>query len=182
MLHNQSHPIGVRQFFYEMKTPYPPDTKAFLYYFAPPEGLRIAGELRLRVTSCDDPASFDNGSDLLKPNGQLWSRPLCILQCKGYQPVYGKLREEGLVPDDLDAVLSTLTPRISKRRRGQILYTLNDTFIVDFSCRVRDFCVITEQGVEMLPFTGPFNENRENNARMPYTGAYTNHQLSILLD
>jgi hypothetical protein len=52
MLHNQSRPVGVRQIFYETKTPYyPPDTKAFLYYFAPPEGLRIAGELRLRVTS-----------------------------------------------------------------------------------------------------------------------------------
>jgi hypothetical protein len=160
---------------------YLPDTKAFLYYSTPPEGLRIAGELRLRVTSYDDPASFDSGSDLMKPNGQLWSRPLCTLPIN-YQPVYEKLREEGLVPDDLDAVLSTLTSRIPKYRRNQLLYTMNDTFIVDFSSIVRDFWVITEQGVGMLPFTGPIHENREKNRRTPYTGAYTNHQLSILLD
>ena len=37
---------------------------------------RIAEELRLRVTSSDDPASFDSGSDLLRTDGLPWSRPL----------------------------------------------------------------------------------------------------------
>ena len=45
---------------YEMKTPtwmnvsFPLDTKAFLYYSMSPERPRIAGELRLRVTSSGD--------------------------------------------------------------------------------------------------------------------------------
>ena len=68
---------------------------------------RIAGELRLRVTSSDDPASFENGSGLLRIDGQPWSRPLCVLP-KQYLSLYEKLREDRLVPDDLDAVLSTL--------------------------------------------------------------------------
>jgi hypothetical protein len=193
MLHNQPRPVNAQQLFYDQKmesgtqiiVSYPRDTKAFLYYSTPPEGLRIAGELRFRVTSCDDPASFDSGSDLMKPNGQLWSRQLSILRIS-YKSLYGKLREEGLVPDDLDAVLSTRTSRISKyQHQGQqLLNTINDTFIVDFSIHPPDFCVITEHGAEILPFAVPTNQARGGGRRRkPYTGAYyTNHQLSILLD
>ena len=77
---------------------YPP-VKAFLYYSMPPEKPRFAGELRLRVTSGDDPASFESGSDLLRTNSQPWSRPLYILQ-KHYLPLYEKLREERFIPDN----------------------------------------------------------------------------------
>ena len=74
---------------------YPPDTKAFLYYYRSPERPRIAGELRLRVASGDDFASFESGTDLLRPNGQLWFRPLYALP-KHYPPLYKKLSEDGL--------------------------------------------------------------------------------------
>jgi hypothetical protein len=87
---------------------YPPDTKSFLYYFTPPEKPRIAAELRLRVTSTGEPTSFETGSDLLLRNGQPWSRPLCVLS-KYNKPLYEKLREDGFIPDDLDAILSTFT-------------------------------------------------------------------------
>ena len=53
-------------------TLYPPDTKAFLYYSMSPEKPRIAGELRLRVTSGNDPSFFESGSDLLQPDGVIW--------------------------------------------------------------------------------------------------------------
>jgi hypothetical protein len=155
---------------------FPSDTKAFLYYFTTPEKPPMAGELRLRVTSSDDPASFESGSDLLKPNGQPWSRPLYVVS-RFYTPLYEKLREERLVPDDLDAVLSTF-PRISLSR--QFLYTLNDTFIVDFGASFQRLTVFTEQGMEELIFARLFIERRLRSA--PYTGAYTNHHLSILLD
>jgi hypothetical protein len=193
MLHNKSYPVGDRRLSYHSeivesvtrKLPYPPDTKAFLYYSTPPEGLRIAGSIRLRVTPSEDPTSFDSGSDLMTPNGQPWSRPLCVLP-KMYRSLYKKLREERLVSDDLDAVLPTITVTLSRRvfRFGyyRLLYTLNDTFIVDFSCREKVFYVITEQCKETLPFTGPYHDNRGGGkGTMPYTGAYTNHFLSILL-
>ena len=62
-------------------------------------------------------------------------------------PLYEKLRENGLVSDDLDAVLSTL-PRIL--RKCQELYTLNDTFVVDFSSQDLYITVITEEKIETL--------------------------------
>ena len=153
----------------------PPDTKAFLYYYTSPETPRIAGELRLRVIPSDGPASFESGSDL-GFKGQIWSRSLYVLS-KYYIPLYEKLREEGYVPDDLNAVLSTFPPGLP---RSQPLYTINDTFIIDFSNYARIFTIITEQGVGSLRFYGVLRDY--GYSRPPYTGAYTNHYIPILLD
>ena len=137
---------------------------------------RFAGELRLRVVPSDDPASFESGSDLLKSNGQLWSRSLYVLS-KNYIPLYNILRKEGFVPDDLDLALSTLPPGLP---RCQLLHTFNDTFIIDFSNSSMHFSVITEQGMAALNFRGLFSEIRKISRGTPYTGAYTNHHLSTL--
>ena len=182
-LHNQSKPVMAPRLNYDAtvkgkRTTTPPDTKAFLYYFKSPEKRDITGELRLRVVSSDDPASFDSGSDLLRLNGQIWSRSLYVLS-KQYVPLYEKLKEEQLVPDYLDAILSTFPQAIL---RSQILYTLNDTFIIDFSNYSTAFTIITEQGVDTLRFRLPFLDTRDWCKCLPYTGAYTNHHITILLD
>ena len=149
---------------------YPPDTKGFLYYSMSPGRPRIAGELRFRVTQSDDPASFESGSDLLRINGLPWSRPLYALS-KVFLLLYEKLKEEGFVPDDLDRFLLNL-PLVSLRySRSQVLYTLNDTFIVDFSHCKTKLIVITEQGVERLELDETFSDTRV--CGQPYTGAYT---------
>jgi hypothetical protein len=193
MLHNHSSPVAVPRLRYdtiyesdtEIYLPYPPlaDNKFYLYYFTPPEKPRIAAELRLRVTSRDQPASFESGSDLLLLNGQPWSRPLFVLS-KYYKPLYEKLREDQLVPDDLDAILSTFTSRFPNYNRSQLLYTLNDTFIVDFSCANHYFIVITEQGMESLRFITPFFESRGGLKTLPYTGALSldTPRLTVLMN
>jgi hypothetical protein len=160
---------------------YPSGTNAFLYYSMLPEKPRICGELRLRVTSSDDPASFESGSDLLQSNGRPWSRPLYHLS-KYYSPLYEKLREERFVPDDLDAALSTIPSRQPRYCSSQLLYTLNDTFTLDFSSTQSNLFAITEQGVERLTLNNLFVDVRRLGRSTPYTGAYTNHHLSILLN
>jgi hypothetical protein len=145
-----------------------------------PEKPRIAGELRLRVTSSDDPASLESGSDLLRTNGLPWSRPLYILS-KHYPPLYEKLREDQFIPDDLDRVLATLPKKMIKYHRSQPLYSLNDTFIVNFGNNSHTFLVITEQGVETQRFNYLFFDGREMYRCTPYTGADPNHHLSIVL-
>jgi hypothetical protein len=138
--------------------PYPPDTNAFLYYTTPLGRPRIAGELRFRVISSDDP-SFASGSDLLRTNGQPWSRPLHILpQC--YPVIYEKLREEGLIPDDLHAVLSAFPKKSSKYSRSQHLFTLHDPFIIDLNSSTRVLYMITEKGRERFPFRSIFSDQR----------------------
>jgi hypothetical protein len=156
---------------------FPTATKTFLYYFTSPERPRIAGELRIRVASSDDSASFESGYDLLELDDQPWSRPLYVLS-KYYIPLYEKLREDGFVPDDLNAVLSTnpQRPPIYRHLR-RCLYTLNDTFIVDFSDYSKwVLYVITEQGTTTLRSTGLFSDFRLT-LETPYTGAHTNHHL-----
>ena len=64
----QRSPVSVDDIMYHAPTRFPSGTKAFLYYSMSPEKSRIDGELRLRVTSSDGPASFESGSDLLRPN------------------------------------------------------------------------------------------------------------------
>ena len=151
-LHNQSSPVGGRyKLYYNLTTLlrslHPPDTASILYYCTSPEKPRIAGELRLRVASSDH-ATFECGSDLLKLNGQPWSCSLYIVS-KYYTPLYEKLREDGFISDDLDAILSTL-PKVQK---SHPIYTLNDTFIIGFSYSSSFFTVITEQGIESLHFS-----------------------------
>lgn len=157
---------------------FPPDTKAFLYYFTPREKPRIAGELRLRVTQSDEPESFESGSDHLRKDGQPWSRLLYSLP-KFYIPLYAKLREDKLVPTDLDEKLSALPTMRIRHDNSKFLYTLNDTFIVDFSKSTNLF-VITEKALEMLPFPRLFYDARKGRG-FPYKGAYANPHLSIVL-
>jgi len=127
-----------------------------------PEKPRIAGELRLRVTSSNDAAYFESGSDLMRTDGQIWSRPLYSLS-KYFVPLYEKLREERLLPDDLDTVLST--------------------FPFDFSTRKSTFLVVTEQGVESLVMEQAFSDHRViHQCKRPYTGAlYISHTPVLII-
>ena len=163
--------MGSNDMRYRKCLPYPPDTNAFLYYSTPRDKPRIAGELRLRLTSSGDPASFESGSDLLGTNGQPWSRPLPYLP-RYYLPLYEKLREEGLVSDGLDRILSTLPSKFPSYRGRHRLYTLNDPFIIDFSSKGLYFYVITEKGIEAMLWFKTFTDRREMCTGVPYTGEH----------
>ena len=150
----------------------------FTHYSIPPGKPRIAGELRLRVASSDDHASFEIGSDLLRKNSHPWTRSLLI----SLSTLYEKLREENLVPDDLDRALSTsLSSGLFTRSQSQILYTINDTFTIDFSNKTKCLIVITEQGVCRIAFDGVFSDYRDGGHCRPYTGASLCTLILIIL-
>jgi hypothetical protein len=161
--------LGSRLLGRSYRRPFPADTKGFLYYATPPGKPRIAGELRLRVVSSDDPASFASGSDLLLRNGQPWCRPLHVLP-KYYTVLYEKLREERLIPDDLHAALLAIPKTFPSYSRSQFLYTLHDTFIIDFSKYGQHLCVVTEKGIELLTCIGLFSDGRAMSRQEPYIG------------
>ena len=106
-------------------------------------------------------------------DGQLWSRPLYSLS-KYYIPLYEKLKEDRLLPEDLVTALSTLPSKRCLYHRSHLHYTLNDTFTVDFSIRKQSLMVVTEQGVERLVLDEAFSDHRkiyQVRPRRPYTGA-----------
>ena len=146
----------------------------------PPEKPRIAGELRLRVTSSNDTAFFESGWDLLRPDGQIWSRPLFQFS-KALHPLYERLREDRLIPDDLNEALAALPKKKFHHSRSHYLYTLNDTFIVDFGSHGKRgyFWVVTEQGMQKLRLQHTFTEGPDVTVpyTAAYTGAYTSHHL-----
>ena len=74
--------------------------------------------------------------------------------------------------------LSTL-PSINPRYRRSHLYTLNDTFIVNFSSPESTFLAITEQGVEKLRLMKLFFDGRKMCKGLPYTGIQI--AISVLL-
>jgi hypothetical protein len=106
----------------------------------------------------------------LRPDGLPWSRPLYALS-KFYPHIYERLREDQLVPDDLDRVLATFPKSRIRYSHSQILYTLNDTVIVDFSVNIPRFIAITEQGMDHLLSSRVFFDYRNLYKVLPYTGA-----------
>jgi hypothetical protein len=148
-----------------------PDIKAFLYYTIPPGRPRIGGELRFRVTSSDDPVSFASGSDLLRMNGRPWFRPLYTVS-RSHTSLYQKLREDGLVSDDLDSVLSSLPIKHLVFSIDHLLYSFNDEFIIDFGALEQTFSILTEKGLVRASFRAQFFDGRHLRRGRPYTGAY----------
>ena len=47
-----------------------------MYYYVPAHSPPLAGELRFRITSSRDPASFATGADLLTERSMPWKYPL----------------------------------------------------------------------------------------------------------
>lgn len=58
------------------RIPFPIGSNGFFYYHSPTVSSLIAGGIRFRTTAVCEPQSFDNGVDLLLPDGLPWSYPL----------------------------------------------------------------------------------------------------------
>ena len=147
---------------------YPPDTKAFLYYSMSSEKPRIAGELRLRVTSSNDTALFESGWDLLRPDGQIWSRSLFIFQSSTILC----MKNRGKIN-----LSRTTWIRFWPSSPQKKFLSPKSTFIVDFSFKRWVPCAITEQGgMQTIQFQHIFTDCRDNGKVEPYTGAYTSYR------
>ena len=92
-------------------------------------------------------------------------------------PLDEKLREDELIPDDLDKALAAFPPKKIFYSRSQLLYTLNDAFIVDFSSQLMSIMVIHKQGMQRIRLQQIFTDFRDKSKEVPYTGAYTSHHL-----
>ncbi|PIL30044.1 hypothetical protein GSI_07956 [Ganoderma sinense ZZ0214-1] len=91
---------------------FPAGTHGFLYYHVGPYSSPIAGELRIRVTSSRDPASFATGSDLLDERSMLWRYPLYKMVCRpDWSEFVALLLQDGLVSQrTLDLVTAAVAP------------------------------------------------------------------------
>ena len=159
---------------------WPDNSKGFLYYHAPPNRPRIAGEVRLRLTPANDPSTFEQGSDLCfidttNPNddstlSQPWRRPLYSLATNlATRPLYEKLIEDGFIPPDLDKAIQSLPKLRFMYSRCQFVHSINDTFILDLSSDWITIASISESGILPIQLLRQFRDFRIN--QNPYTGS-----------
>jgi hypothetical protein len=114
----------------EVELHFPSQTQGFFYYVPGPAHAPVAGEVRFRITSNAEPASFEHGHDLLLPHSPApWRIPLiAIIQRKqNYALMFEQLRKDGAIGDDLVAHLrEEMSPVI--RRTMHIVHSLGQPF------------------------------------------------------
>ncbi|TFK46221.1 hypothetical protein OE88DRAFT_1044729 [Heliocybe sulcata] len=90
-------------------TPFPPDSHGFLYWHLESDAPPILGQVRFRITTSSDPATFPSGRDLQLPHGGTWKIPLFrIARWSGYSGLRAQLLSEKLVTAKvLDTVMNS---------------------------------------------------------------------------
>ena len=149
---------------------FPLGTSGFLYFYTPTNGLVICSELRFRITSSNDPHAFEDGQDLIAPDGTTWRIPLLTL-CRRrlLYGLYQRAQLDGFIPKILVPRLRDLAERCPINRRSIVLHSLRQPFHISFNTTVLRFWVATDNGCIKVSITNPFHIGAQL-PRPPYTG------------
>lgn len=83
-------------------TQFPPDTKGFLYYHAPPNQNPFGSGVRFRVAEGPDTDSFVQGHDLLMAHDLPWQLPIIeLLTLRKYASLASVLAADGFAPPEM---------------------------------------------------------------------------------
>ncbi|KAI0056456.1 hypothetical protein BV25DRAFT_1920998 [Artomyces pyxidatus] len=123
---------------------FPDGTHGFFYYNPPTPPDTVLGEVRFRVTTSNDPASFASGSDLKLPDGQPWNVPPSFITPRfqlGEALMQLLLAEKLVNQTQLD-----IWDRLP-RQNSPFLTQLEQPFPVDFSSHAWTCWLVSEHGV-----------------------------------
>lgn len=150
--------------------PFPDNTRGFLYYKGPKPGHPdIAGSLRFRVITRPGSESFANGVDLSLPSGGVWEIHLyAVVRIERHAGLLLKLLEEGLVSPSVVTKLRNL-PSTLLRSTGQILYKLEDPFVVRVHA-VESLVCMTQENLGVGQIMPMFFDPRKVIKMHPYEG------------
>lgn len=167
---------------YEHKgTPFPSGSHGFLYYHVPMSNVPpMAGEVRFRLTSRDDPALFLSGVDLIKPNGMPWSIPLLRAAPKvtRYRCLCQMLVNDGLITPALLEKCDTMISGAETSSRSRFIHSLGQLFDVDFHTAEMAFFTCHDDVYQRCRIRGLFAESSTYKKPVPYHGK----QHSLRLD
>ncbi|KAH0585792.1 hypothetical protein H2248_007084 [Termitomyces sp. 'cryptogamus'] len=126
--------------YYATDKKFPENTQGFLYCHYDPRLPFETGEIRFKITQNPDPASFKNGFDLLRPDGEPWSIRLALSQ----SPFWELAIQDGFVAH---------TGVFKKRniRRGQCLAFLEQPFVLDLETQRKTLAIVTPREVVKIP-------------------------------
>jgi hypothetical protein len=159
---------------------FPEGTHGFLYYNEPKAGAPpAAGDLRFRVTPGNTPASFVQGSDLLRPTGLPWSTPLLAMVEKPesvhtneqYQPILQLLLEDGFVTPTLLETCATManSSRPQPVRGSRIIHSFGQLFHITFEASEFRFFALSMNQLQYKCRRIYY----KNTKFLPYSGEYT---------
>jgi hypothetical protein len=123
--------------------PFPPGSRGFLYYTAPPGLPPTAGEIRFRITPSSSPTSFHQGSDLLGPFGMPWRvQVFSRASSSSWGTLFESLLRDGQITlsvfSDMQAIIGP-----SKRTTPiNCLFSLEQPFPHEFSTWMDGFSVV----------------------------------------
>lgn len=128
------------QIYIGRRTPFPPATHGFLYYYNPYPLPEFMGHLRFRVTPNGDPSTFKQGHDLLLPSRVPWKfasllgrRPSNITQI-----ITEQLSLDGLIDDKVIGQMQQIRRhwehvRLSLPSMDDVITGLGQEFIFNFT-------------------------------------------------
>ncbi|KAG2002620.1 hypothetical protein CC2G_004791 [Coprinopsis cinerea AmutBmut pab1-1] len=90
-----------------LRNNFPPNTRGFLYLHRPDRSCITSG-IRFRVVDKPDPTLFDQGKDLLRLDGAVWSIPLVtVIKGRTYSPFRELILRDNLISQSELAVLES---------------------------------------------------------------------------
>jgi hypothetical protein len=135
------------------KVPFPIGCRGFFYYHARLTSL-IRDQIRFRITSSRDPASFAAGRDLLLPSGMPWKLNVPSLFREGGNPLQGVLVNDGLVTQqDMHLWKTQYKPFFCARSD---VVSLRDSFLIDLSIKSKRLHIAHGMKADRCVLSQPF--------------------------
>ncbi|KAJ7756276.1 hypothetical protein B0H16DRAFT_696393 [Mycena metata] len=162
------HMRQVGDIVYTTDTPFPPDTKGFLYFYSPPDRHPLCGCIRFRVA--EDPSSrgFQAGHDLLLPHGLPWEIPIWeTVTWGGYKNLLDVLAADGFAPP----LLQLACRSANVERDSVFISALGQPWLVDWATEFSRIYVIRPllHPVPIL-IPHPWFQNYRGLRPAPYSG------------
>lgn len=170
---------------YSTPTPFPPNSKGYLYYHSPPHLPPSAGELRFRLANID--TSFRDGKDLLTPHGIPWHIPVLSIArhppIAGLQPIKRQLLAESLITREQLNECAEIPDVPQLSNETVILHELSQPFPISWSAGVMFWAIsgnpLKARNVRMGKLFRDAREGKNGMWVCPFDGEFLCCALSV---
>lgn len=145
---------------YYAETPVSTNPQGFFYYHRPPDRPEISGQIRFRL--CSDPASFDQGPDLIDDTGTPWNISLVDILRSRHEAFYSTLLRDGILTKSLIDDIRRLQHLGPGRTRDMCLFSISDPFALDLSLRLLRMHFVTRKSDNLFLFRRPWIDRRRH--------------------
>lgn len=153
-------------------TPFPTGTHGFLYFVPPPKNVPMASEIRLRITTSHDPASFAEGRDLLLPNHTPWCIPLLnVARIPSSAGLKELLLRDGLTTTPILERCASIRAQGSRISTSRFIHSFGQNFALDFDkSTCSHFHILAPADVLPKIVYDLFVDWRGSHKKTPYAG------------